>query len=146
MFLFTSFHLEMPPGQVSLNFLLVPIIILSQTGADAETLKKVEARIQAQFVNGIPPHLLPSAKSLTYTPGSNQSKIFVASHSEFSKLHARDIQGILRDRLILVHGNVFDYSYGWDLESFGQLHDVDKKVSVLGEINCPIFATCSNAD
>lgn len=88
-------------------------------GADTETLTKVEACIQADFKNGLPPHLLPSAKSITYAPGSDQSRIFVASHSEFSSLHARDIQRILRERIILVHGNPFDYNYGWDLESFG---------------------------
>ena len=105
-----------------------------QTGDDTETLTKVEARIQAKFKNGLPPHLLPNAKSLTYTPGSDQSRIFVASHSEFLNLHARDIQRILRDRLILVHGNPFDHKYGWDLESFGLVHDVDKKITVHGEI------------
>ena len=66
-------------------------------GDDTETLKKVEAHIQANFKNGLPPHLLPSAKSMTYSPGSDQSQIFVASHSEFSSLNTRDIQRILRE-------------------------------------------------
>lgn len=70
---------------------------------------------------------------MTYAPGSEQSRIFVASHSDFLSLEARDIQRILRERLILVHGNSFDYNYGWDLESFARLHDIDKKVSVHGE-------------
>jgi hypothetical protein len=82
----------------------------------------------------LPPHLQQSAKSLAYTPGSDQSRIFVTSHAEFSSLNARDIQRILRERLILVHGNPFDYSYQWDLESFGRLFDVDKKTTVHGEI------------
>src|SRR6202789_2171837 len=99
-----------------------------------ETLRKVEARIQDNFRNGLPPHLQPSAKSLTYTPGSNQSRIFVASHSEFSTLHARDIQRILRERLILVHGNPLDYNYGWDLESFGRVYDVDNEITVHGNM------------
>lgn len=72
-------------------------------------------------------------------PGSDQSRIFVASHSEFSSLNARDVQRILRERLILVHGNPFDYNYGWDLESFGRLYDVDKKISVQGEISVPFL-------
>lgn len=116
-----------------MSSLLVSILIPSQTGSDTETLKIVEARIQAQFEDGLPPHLLSSAKSMTYTPGSNQSRIFVSSYSEFLSLHARDIQRILRERIILVHGHVLDYNYGWNLESFGRLHDVDKKVSVQGE-------------
>lgn len=70
---------------------------------------------------------------MTYAPGSDQSRIFVASHSDFLSLDARDIQTILRERLILVHGNSFDYNYGWNLESFARLHDIDKKVWVHGE-------------
>lgn len=57
----------------------------------------------------------------------------MASHSDFMSLHARDIQRILRDRLILVHDNPIDYNYRWDLESFGRVHDVDMKTSVQGE-------------
>jgi hypothetical protein len=59
---------------------------------------------------------------------------FMALQSEFTRLHARDVQRILRERVILVHGNTFDYNYGWDLESFGRLYDVDKKTTVHGEI------------
>ena len=105
-----------------------------KTGEDAETLRKVEASIQADFKNGLPPHLQPDANSLTYVHGSDQSRIFVTSHSEFLTLHAKVIQNILRDRLILVHGNPLDYNYGWDLESFGEVHDVDVNTTVHGEI------------
>ena len=70
---------------------------------------------------------------MTYTPGSDQSRIFVSSHSAFLSLEDREVQRILRQRLSLVHGHSFDYNYQWDLESFARLHDVDKKVTVLGE-------------
>jgi len=66
-------------------------------------------------------------------PGTEQSRIFVSSHSDFKCLHATDVQRILRDRLILVHGNPLDYEYGWDLESFGRVYDVDRKITVHGE-------------
>ena len=102
-----------------------------KTGDDTETLRKVEAVIQAKFKNGLPPHLQPDATSMTYS-GGDQSRIFVTSHSEFSSLHARDIQNILCNRLILVHGNPSGYNFGWDLESFGRLYDVDRKTSVHG--------------
>ena len=69
---------------------------------------------------------------MDYLPGSNQSRIYVTSHSEFSKLHDRDIQRILRDRLILVHGNPIDYNPKWDLESFGHVYDVDMTTTVQG--------------
>lgn len=71
---------------------------------------------------------------MAYKPESDQSRIFVTSHSEFSRLHARDVQKILRERLILVHGNPLGYDYGWDLESMGRLYDVDRKMTVHGEI------------
>lgn len=106
---------------------------ITKTGDDTDTLRKVEARIRSGFQDGLPPHLLPNATSLEYVPGSAQSRIFVSSHKEFSGLQAADIQGILRQRLILVHGHPFDYNYGWDLPSFGRVYDVDKKVSVLGK-------------
>ena len=66
-------------------------------------------------------------------PGAQQSRIYVSSHSDFKRLHARDVQKILRDRLILVHGNPLDYEYGWDLDSFSQVYDVDKRITVHGE-------------
>ena len=62
----------------------------------------------------------------------------MASHSEFSSLTAGDIQKILRQQIILVHGNPINYNYDWDLESFGQLYDVDKMTTVHGE-NCKAF-------
>jgi hypothetical protein len=110
-----------------------------KAGEDTETLRKVEARIQAEFKNGLPPHLQPNAKSTEYMPGTDQSRIFVASHSEFMNLHAREIQKILRQRIILVHGCPLDYNYGWDLESFGRLYDVNRKTTVHG-IVCFCFA------
>jgi hypothetical protein len=117
-----------------MSLLFVNILNDVKTGDDTETLRKVEALVQAQFINGLPPHLQPNAKSLSYIPGSNQSRIFVASHSEFNGLHAKDIQRILRQRLILVHGHPLDYDYKWDLDSFGRLYDVDRETTVNGEI------------
>jgi hypothetical protein len=130
-----------PPGNVaSVSGNVLFACYLSQyyyiikTGDDTETLRKIEASIQADFRNGLPPHLQPEAKGMTYAPASDQSRIFVASHSEFLSLHARDIQRILRDRLILVHGNPIDYDFKWDLESFGLVFDIDAKTTVQGGI------------
>jgi hypothetical protein len=106
----------------------------AQTGDDTETLKKVESRIQAEFKNGLPPHLQPNARSLEYMPGTDQSRIFVASYPKFMKLRSREIQRILRERIILVHGCTLDFDYGWDLESFGRLYDVDRKTTVHGNV------------
>jgi hypothetical protein len=81
----------------------------------------MEFRIQADFKSGLPPHLQPNAESMEYVPGSEQSRIYVSSHLEFSKLHASDIQGILHQRLILVHGVPIDCEYRWDLESIDRI-------------------------
>lgn len=105
-----------------------------KTGDDTETLRRLESLIQNEFINGLPPHLQPNAKSRTYIPGSNQSRIFVASHSEFSRLEDREVQGILRERIVLVHDNPLDYDYKWDLKSFGRLYDVEKKTTIHGGI------------
>jgi hypothetical protein len=72
-------------------------------------------------------------------PRTEQSRIFVSSHSDFKSLRDKDIQRILRDRLILVHGNPLDYEYGWDLESFGRVYDVDRKLTVQGESDIDLF-------
>ena len=111
-------------------FLFVILLIFTKTGDDAQTLKKVEALIQASFKNGYPPHLQEDAKSLSYLPGSDQSRISVSSDKDFLKLQAREVQRILRERVILIHGISFE-NYKWDLESFSRLFDVDRNVMVL---------------
>ena len=127
-----------PPGNVasvSLNFILnqpSSILNITKTGDDAVTLRKIEARIQADLKDGLPPHLQPEARRKEYLPGKDQSRIYLSSHSEFSNLQAKDIQAILRERLILVSGVPIDYNYGWDLESMDRLHDVDKTTNVHG--------------
>lgn len=74
---------------------------------------------------------------MEYAPESDQSRIFVSPHSEFSSMDDNDVQRILRKRLILVHDIPSDFDYKWDLRSFSRLYDVDKKVSVQGESGIP---------
>lgn len=106
-----------------------------KTGVDAETLRNLERRVQEAFVDGLPPHLLPSARSLAYMPKSNQSRLFVAPHSEYINLTPQQILGVFRERHILIHGHPFDHEYGWNLESFARLYDVDRPTTVHGEMN-----------
>ena len=76
---------------------------------------------------------MPKVKRIYRAPSSPG----YSSHSEFNSFNASEIQNILCDRLVLVHGNPLDYDYGWDLESFGRVHDVDRKMVVHGEnIGC----------
>ena len=122
-----------------LFFIYLLYLKIIKTGDDAETLRKLEHRMQAEYKDGLPPHLQPSARNTAYVPGSDQSRIFVTSHSEFNSLPDRDVQAILHQRLILVHGNPFDYNYGWDLASFGRLFDVEKETTIQGETRIPIL-------
>ena len=117
--------------------LFLHLIIIIKTGDDTETLRRIEARIQADFKDNLPPHLQPNAKNMEYVSGSDQSRIYVTSHSDFSQLEDKEVQKILRKRLILVHGIPLDYDYRWDLKSMGRLYDVDKKTVVHGEIQIP---------
>lgn len=113
------------------------IVFVIKTGDDTATLRKVEELIQKQFKNGHPPHLQLDAKSKVYVPESDQSRIFVSSHSDFSLMDDTEIQRILRNRLILVHDNPIDFEYEWDLKSFARLYDVDDRISVQGESRIP---------
>lgn len=66
---------------------------------------------------------------------SDQSRFFVSPHSEYVTLTSEEILGVLRHRNIIVHGHPVTYDYGWDLNSFGRLYDVDKKTTIQGERN-----------
>jgi hypothetical protein len=90
--------------------------------------------VQEGFVDGVPPHLLPSAGSLRYTAKSDQSHFFVALHSKYINLSPQTILGVLCERHI-VHSHLFDHQYGWNLDSFGCLYDIDKLTTVHGEAN-----------
>ena len=87
------------------------------------------------FVDGVPPHLLLSARSLSYKAKSHQSRFFVASHSEYINLTPQTILGVLRERHIIVHSHPFNHEYGWNLDSFARLYDVDKPTTVHGGAN-----------
>lgn len=118
-----------------------------KTGVDAETLRRLEKRVQEGFVDGVPLHLLPSAGSLAYAAKSDQSRFFVTPHSEYMHLSPQTILNVLRHRHILVHGHPLDHQYGWNLESFARLYDVDKKTTVHGEakfISIVILITTSS--
>jgi hypothetical protein len=45
------------------------------------------------------------------------------------------ILGVLCGRHIIVHSHPFDHQYGWNLDSFACLYDVDKLTTVHGEAN-----------
>ena len=98
-------------------------------------LQWLEKQVQEGLIDGVPPHLLPSTRSLTYVADSDQSCFFVAPHSEYINLTPQTVLGVLRKRHIIVHSHPFDHQYGWNLNSFACLHDIDKITMVHGEAN-----------
>ena len=114
-------------------------------GVDAKMLQRLEKWVQEGFIDGVPPHLLSSARSLTYAAKSDQSHFFVALHSEYINLTPQTILGVLHKRHIIVHSHPFDHQYGWNLDSFAHLYDIDKITTVHSEANfisIVILANC----
>ena len=106
-------------------------------GVDAEMLQWLEKQVQKGFIDGVPPHLLPSTRGLTYAAKFDQFRFFVALHSEYINLTPQTILGVLRKRHIIIHGHPFDHPYSWNLDSFAHLYDVHKIMTVHGEANKP---------
>ena len=67
--------------------------------------------------------------------GSDQSCFFMSPHSDYVTLTPQEILGVLRHRNIIVHGHPLTYDYGWNLETFGHLYDVDRKTTIQGKRN-----------
>ena len=60
--------------------------------------------------------------------------LFVALHLEYINLTPQTTLGVLCKGHIIVHSHLFDHQYGWNLDSFAHLYDIDKKL-VHGEAN-----------
>jgi hypothetical protein len=59
-------------------------------------------------------------------------------------LTSQQILGVLRQRHIIVHGHPFNHKYGWNLETFARLYDIDKITTVNGEIELQISCNFTN--
>ena len=106
------------------------------------SLQWLEKRVQEGFIDGVPPHLLPSTRGLTYAAKSDQSRFFIAPHLKYINLTPQTILGVLCERHIIIHGHPFDHPYGWNLDSFACLYDVDKIMMVHGEANHNLADCC----
>ena len=58
--------------------------------------------VERAYMNGVPKHRLPSARSVEFD--ADVSGIFVVSWEQFSKMSSKEIQGVFRNRDILVTG------------------------------------------
>jgi hypothetical protein len=68
-------------------------------------LENIQSSIESLYVNGQPLHHLSSAREVNYDPlDSQQSCIFVVPFDDFTKMSAMTLQGIFKDRHILVVG------------------------------------------
>jgi hypothetical protein len=88
-----------------------------------QLLTEVVAMVESCYVNGAPPHMLPSAREINYNPGG-LSCIYVTDWTDFKVLSPSQIQEIFRHRHILVLNApvetvMFDRE---GLETLGSLH------------------------
>jgi hypothetical protein len=56
--------------------------------------------VQSSYIDGVPPHRLPSAQEITYDPAA--SCVFVVEWNRFKSMDASTIQQIFQHRHILV--------------------------------------------
>lgn len=81
------------------------------------------------FTDGLPPHLLPSARKKEYTPEA--SSIFVVDFDDFKSMTAQEVQDIFRHRHILVRNGPVE-TRPFNLESLEMLGSLTTKVSMQG--------------
>ena len=103
-------------------------------GVDAKMLWWLEKQVREGFIDGVPPHLLPSTRSLTYADHSDQFHFF-ALHSEYINWTPQTVPGVLPKRHIIVHSHPFDHQYGWNLDGFAHLYNINKIMTVYSEAN-----------
>lgn len=76
------------------------------------------------YINGTPPHHLPSASQETYDP--NGSSIFVVEYERFKAMSAAQVLRIFQDRHILV------------INAPHEQHKFDKEgLNILGSLSIP---------
>jgi hypothetical protein len=78
--------------------------------------------VQSGYVNGLPLHLLDSARDINYDPDA--SCIFVVEWERFKCTNSRDIQKIFRKRhILIVNAPVEAVDFNREgLETLGSLH------------------------
>jgi hypothetical protein len=87
-------------------------------------LREIQEMVISGFVDGVPPHRLPSARLPEYD--ENASSIFVTEWNDFKELSAAEVQAIFRNRHILIRNSGVDtISFNTDgLETLGSISRV----------------------
>jgi hypothetical protein len=122
-----SLHFEV------LHCTLTSLSSSSQAGIEHNLLKRIQKSIEDGYMNGIPRHHHASAKMLDVRQGSSQ--FFVTTPEDFAQLSGEDVQGIFRDRHVLIPGGSSKRS------SFSR-----KGLAELGSLYTPRDIQCSSVE
>lgn len=97
--------------------------------------------VEANYIEGIPRHHLPSARHVTVEPGA--STFFIVPYEEFISMSTTTIQQIARDRNIVVR-NVPQPKYDWSLQTLSEVGAVDLPRDIQGNaLTYPLPSTHS---
>jgi hypothetical protein len=100
-----------------------------QASKEFTVLKAIQAAVESRFINGVPPHRSPSARSVEYNP--NGSSIYIVDWTEFQTLAPRQVQDIFRHRHILLRNAPVERGE-FTLEGLEMLGSVTRQVSLQG--------------
>jgi hypothetical protein len=92
----------------------------------------------AEFRDGLPPHLHPSARSKEYTPGA--SSIFVVDLEDFRSMTAQEVQEVFRHRHILVRKSPIETT-GFNLDALEMLGSLTTKVPMQGRLQAHLLGS-----
>lgn len=87
---------------------------MQKAQVEYQILRNVQELVESNYINGIPRHHLPSARTLKKEEGA--SIFFIADAADFVKLDTEVIQEIFRDRHIIVRNNA-QRDFEWSLET-----------------------------
>jgi hypothetical protein len=112
------------------NRFVIHCLFLIQAKVEHALLQETYELVQSTYVDGLPPHRLPSAREQTYDPQA--SCVFVVEWNTFKSMAAATIQEIFRHRHILVLNSPVE-TVEFDREGLESLGSLSSIRSVQGE-------------
>jgi hypothetical protein len=136
---------EFRATKASVSFISRPVDLLDcdcKAAVENRHLAEVVQLVESNYVTGVPPHRLRTARSRKYDP--SMSCIFVTPWTSFQTMSALDIQKIFRHRHILVlDAPVAKLNFDRDgLETMGSLHTPRTVQSMVSFLAPPTITNC----
>ena len=101
-----------------------------QLRLESKVFTEIMEMVESRYLNDLPLHRFPSARSIEYDPEG--SSIFIVEANVFEKMSAVEIQNIFRHRHILVL-NTPQSQLSFDREGLSTLAPLKKKVVFQGK-------------